>query len=258
MQNEKQHPFLEQLEQMPAEIKEKLLNDYINPVSEQIASQNEHSSLESPQVAQERTKLQMLDNLQNYQTTMSSAANILKTHDEFPNIDLEKLQIIMSEDEDTMTMPDLENPEDFIQQLQDKESLKEKLGLKTEELDKVYARADTLLRENNIQDAEAVAQFLLMFDSKNSMYWVAYGITLLRQEKIEEAKQAFSMSVVLNNQNAWAFYYLAETLIAANEKDQAREVLQELIPELVKVKELSELLEMAKQLQSSIQEFKKV
>lgn len=258
MQNQKNHPFLEQLEQMPGDLKEKLLNEYIEPVSEQIASQGEQSSLESPQVAKERTKLQMLDNLQSYQTTMVTAANILKAHDEFPEIDLEKLQVVMNQDDQAVAMPDFDDQEAFIQQLQEKESLKEKIGLKDEKLEIVYNRADKLLREGHIQDAESIAQFLLMFDGKNSMYWVAYGITLLKQDKIEEAKQAFSMSVLLNNQNAWAFYYLAETLVADNQKDQAKEVLLELVPELAKSEELKDLHDMAKALLDHIKEFKKV
>ena len=258
MNDHKNHPFLEQLDEMPEEVKQKLMDEYINPISEKMSEQVSTSSLESPQMAKEKAKLQMLDNLQSYQTTMVRASEILKNYNEFPQIDIQKLQQVMSEDDSLSTLPDFENPEEFVSKLKDKKSLKEKLNIKSEDLDKIYNRTDNLLKENNIADAECVAQFLLMFDGKNSMYWIAYGITLLQQDKIQDAKQAFSMSVVLNNQNAWAFYYLADTLVRDNEKEQAREILSELIPELAKIEELKELHEMAKDLQVKAQDFKKI
>lgn len=100
-------------------------------------------------------------------------------------------------------------------------SFADKMGLSSSTLETFYNFGAQLFKENKIEDAICIFQFLCFLDAYSHEIWLALGMSHQRLKEDFFAIHCFSMASIFNPQNVLPYIYSAECLINNGDRDNA-------------------------------------
>lgn len=107
----------------------------------------------------------------------------------------------------------------------DMTTVRELKGITDAEMEAVYSLGFNFYRTGNIENAEKVFKFLVLFDHFCAKYWTALGAVLQVRKRYEGAITAYAYASFLDIHDPKPQYLAAECYLARGERDNAASAL---------------------------------
>jgi len=98
--------------------------------------------------------------------------------------------------------------------------------LTTDEVEALYASAHQLFRQGDLDRAAVLFNYLCIYESDDSRFWMALAVTLQKQKKLEHAIDAYSVAAVLDATNIRPYFHATECLMESRQWDRAKKSLE--------------------------------
>lgn len=98
-------------------------------------------------------------------------------------------------------------------------------GITDSEMEAVYSLGFNFYRTGNIENAEKVFKFLVLFDHMNPRYWIGLGAVMQVKKEYDGAITAYSYASFLDLKDPKPQYHAAECYLAIGDRDNAASAL---------------------------------
>ena len=106
-------------------------------------------------------------------------------------------------------------------------TLRETKGMTDDEMEAIYALAFNFYQTGNLEKAETLFRFLVMFDHLNVKYWLGMGAVHQVKKDYKKAIEAYALVVTaLEFNNVKASYYAAECHLALGDRVNAQSAIE--------------------------------
>ena len=99
-------------------------------------------------------------------------------------------------------------------------------ALTSEEVDALYAAGHQLFRQDDLDRAAAMFNYLCIYENDDARFWTALAVTLQKQKKLDPAIDAYSVAAVLDATNIRPYFHATECLIESHQWDRAKKSLE--------------------------------
>lgn len=100
-------------------------------------------------------------------------------------------------------------------------TIREIKGISDAEMESLYSLGYNFYRTGNLENAERVFQFLVLFDHFNPRYWIAMGALCQMKKCYMEAITAYAYASFLDIKDPKPQFHAAECYLAAGDKANA-------------------------------------
>lgn len=107
----------------------------------------------------------------------------------------------------------------------DMATVRELKGITDAEMEAVYSLGFNFYQTGNIENAEKVFKFLVLFDHFEPKYWIGLGAILQIKKAFEGAITAYSYASFLNIHDPKPQYHAAECYLALGDRENALSAL---------------------------------
>ena len=107
----------------------------------------------------------------------------------------------------------------------DMSTVRELKGITDAEMEAVYSLGFNFYRTGNMENAEKVFKFLVLFDHFNPKYWIGMGAVLQLKKQYQGAITAYAYASFLDIHNPKPQYHAAECYLALGDRVNAASAL---------------------------------
>lgn len=107
----------------------------------------------------------------------------------------------------------------------DMTTVRELKGITDAEMEAVYSLGFNFYRTGNIENAEKVFKFLVLFDHFNPKYWIGMGAVLQVKKQYQGAITAYAYASFLDIKDPKPQYHAAECYLALGDRANASSAL---------------------------------
>lgn len=104
-------------------------------------------------------------------------------------------------------------------------TVRELKGITDAEMEAVYSLGFNYYRTGNVENAEKVFKFLVIFDHFNPKYWIGMGAVLQVKKQFHGAIAAYAYASFLDIRDPKPQYHAAECYLAAGDRENAASAL---------------------------------